>query len=225
VIPVDTIELYVTTRARLVEMAAAVDAAAGAVPVRATPGWTVKDVYAHLTGVAADLVNERRDGMGSPTWTARQVEDRRRDDLAAVCVEWGDLEASFLAWAAAQEAPPVFTALDIWTHQQDVRATLGLSPERDERSAFLAVAACEAFDGRLRRAGAPAVQVVSTTVDTVLGDGAPVATLRTDDFEMLRLLFSRRTLVQMANAPWEGDPAPVLEHLHLFPLPEDVLPG
>ena len=219
------IELYTGTRARLIELAATLDDAAAGAPVAATPGWSVKDVYAHLTGLASDFVTDRRDGMGTPAWTARQVDDRRQEDLAGVCAEWTDVEPAFVAWVNAQDKPPVFVALDIWTHQQDVRATLGLDGERDERCAFLVRAALEAFDGRLRREGAPAVRIVTPSADQVIGDGPARATLRTDDYELMRLLFSRRTLEQMAAAPWDGDPGPALEHLHLFPLPEHALPG
>jgi uncharacterized protein (TIGR03083 family) len=222
---VDLVELYTDTRTRLVTLAATLDTEAAETAVAATPGWSVKDVYAHLTGVAADLVSARRDGMGSPEWTARQVGERRTDDLAAVCAEWTELEPRFIAWAGEQESPPVFAGLDIWTHQQDLRTTLGLPVDADARSAFLVGAALQAFDGRFRREGIPAVRLVTDDADAVVGDGAPVATLRTDDAELLRLLFSRRTLAQMAAAPWDGDPSPVLDHLHLFPLPEGPLPG
>jgi hypothetical protein len=222
---VDILELYTDTRARLVDMAATLDALAAATPVPATPDWTVKDVYAHLTGLAADFVADRRGGMGSPEWTARQVGARREVELETVCVEWTNLEAPFLAWVRAQETPPTFVGLDIWTHQQDLVATLGREPERDERSGFLIGAALAAFDGRLRRDGAPAVRVIATSADEVIGAGDPIATLRADDHAVLRLLFSRRTLAQMAAAPWEGDPVPALEYLHLFPLPERELPG
>ena len=221
----DATALYIDTRARLLAMAATLDAAAVATPVRATPGWAVKDVYAHLTGLASDFVVGRREGMGTPEWTARQVDDRRGADLATVCREWTELEPPFVAWVESQETPPAFVAIDIWTHQQDLRTTLGLAPERDQRSAFLVGTALRAFDGRLRREGARAVRLVTDSTDEVIGDGPPIATLRTDDHELLRMLVSRRTLAEMTAASWEGDPAPVIDHLHLFPLPERPLPG
>lgn len=186
----DLIDLYTDTRARLLDMAGTLDANAAATPVAATPGWRVKDVYAHLTGVAADLTEGRRDDMGGPEWTARQVGERRSEDLAAVCGEWTELEPRFLAWATEQDSPPVFAGLDIWTHQQDLRTTLGLSVEEDARSAYLVGAALRAFDGRLRREGAPAVRLVTGGADEVIGEGAAIATLRTGDAELLRLLFT-----------------------------------
>ena len=39
-------------------------------PCPATPGWSLKDVVGHLTGVAADVVAGRMDGAGKPAWTA-----------------------------------------------------------------------------------------------------------------------------------------------------------
>ena len=43
----------------------------------ACPEWRVKDVYAHLAGLCADVVEGRIDGAGIDEWTGRQVEARK----------------------------------------------------------------------------------------------------------------------------------------------------
>ena len=44
-------------------------------PVPATPGWTVHDVIAHLTGVAEDMVNGSVPKNGpTPEWTGGHVQ-------------------------------------------------------------------------------------------------------------------------------------------------------
>ena len=53
----------------------------------------------------------------------------------------------------------------------------------------------------------------------MLGEGEPDATLHVDDYELMRILFGRRSLRQIVSADWDGDVGPYVEHLHLFPLP------
>ncbi len=36
----------------------------------------------------------------------------------------------------------------------------------------------------------------------------------------MRILFGRRSRQQIEAADWDGDEAPYVDHLHLFPLPE-----
>jgi hypothetical protein len=55
-------------------------------PVPGTPAWTVREVLAHLAGVASDMTTGRMDGAPSPEWTSRHVGERVRlpvDDLIA----------------------------------------------------------------------------------------------------------------------------------------------
>jgi hypothetical protein len=49
-------ELYRDGRERLLALGAELGAADAARPVPACPDWTVKDLYAHLAGVAADVL-------------------------------------------------------------------------------------------------------------------------------------------------------------------------
>jgi uncharacterized protein (TIGR03083 family) len=218
---VNTAELYPLSRAGLLELADVLSREQAREPVPALPGWTVKDTYAHLTGLCADIIDGRMEGAGSPPWTAKQVHDRADRSLPEVCAEWVERGPAFDAWLnQTGEEGTVFVSFDVWTHHQDIRAAIGLTGERDrELLAYLVDNALTAFDRRFREAGAPPLHVVADRVDRTLGDGSPAATLRTDDYELLRILFGRRSLTQMAHAHWDGDPTPHLDHIHLFEPP------
>ena len=108
----------------------------------------------------------------------------------------------------------------MWNHHQDVRSAVGLAGERDpEPVDYLLERALDAFDQRFRDGSVPALRVVTGRLERTLGTGTPRATLRTTDYELLRTLFGRRSLAQMAGGRWEGDPTPYLDHLHLFEPP------
>ena len=55
--------LYAETRGRLLDLAASTDDERACTPVPALPGWTVKDAYAHLAGLCADMLDGRLDGV------------------------------------------------------------------------------------------------------------------------------------------------------------------
>jgi uncharacterized protein (TIGR03083 family) len=218
---VQTSELYPAIRAELLTLADRLSSQEAATPVPALPGWTVKDTYAHLTGVCADVLDGRMDGGGTPRWTAKQVRDRADRGLPAVCDEWRTRGPDFDEWLGnTGEQGTTFVGFDIWAHQQDIRSAVGLAGERDQdQLAYLTQSALAVFDRRFREATAPALHVTTDTVERDLGDGPPAATLHADDYEMLRILFGRRSQAQMRRARWEGDPAPYLDHIHLFELP------
>jgi uncharacterized protein (TIGR03083 family) len=218
---VDTATSYAMTRAALLELAAELDADQVATPVPALPGWTVKDAFAHLAGVCADTLDGRLEGAGSADWTAQQVDDRVGLSLAEVTDEWAARGPVLDGWIREAVGPrTTFLALDVWSHEQDIRAAVGLRGVRgDARVEWLAAQSRDAFDRRFREAGAPALRLVQPGVDVVLGEGAVHACLRVDDYELMRILFGRRSLEQIHRADWDGDADLYVEHLHLFPLP------
>lgn len=222
---VDTAELYPAIRRRLLELAQGLSAEQAEAPVPALPGWTVKDTYAHLTGLCADVIDGRMDGAGTPVWTARQVRDRADRGLSEVCAEWTDRGPALDDWLVqAREQGSAFVGYDTWTHQQDIRSAVGLAGERDrEQLQYLAGSALAVFDGRFRDASAPALRVVTDNDEHTLGDGPPDGTLYSSDYEVLRILFGRRSLAQITAARWDGNPAPYVPHLHLFALPSTDL--
>ncbi len=139
--PMTVTEVYRRTRLELLDLAAGLDDDQAKRRVPACPEWTVRDVYAHLTGVASDVLAGRTDGVATPPWTARQVELRRSASLAEVCAEWVQLGPKVEAWLAEREGRVTFVAraaYDVWTHEQDVRGALRQRGVReDERVQWL----------------------------------------------------------------------------------------
>jgi uncharacterized protein (TIGR03083 family) len=218
---VTTTELYRAIRDQMLGFGTTLSPEQSERPVPALPGWSVKDAYSHLTGLCCDVLDGRMEGAGSPAWTAKQVADRSHDELPAICAEWAERGPALDEWLDEQGGQgTVFVGFDVWNHHQDVRSALGLNGERGaEHVDYLLANALNAFNDRFRDAGAPALRVITDRVDRNLGHGPPDTTLRTTDYELLRTLFGRRSVAQMTRGRWNGDPAPYLEHLHLFEPP------
>jgi uncharacterized protein (TIGR03083 family) len=216
-----TSELYRAIRDQMLELGANLSPEQSDQPVPALPGWSVKDTYAHLTGLCGDILDGRMEGAGSPAWTATHVAERSNDDLPAICAEWARTGPRLDTWLQEQgDHGATFVAFDVWTHHQDVRSALDLNGERGaEQVDYLLARALNTFNDRFREAEAPALRVITDRVDRNLGRGPPDAALRTTDYELLRILFGRRSAAQMTNGHWEGDPTPYLDHLHLFEPP------
>lgn len=217
----DVAQVYGETRAHLLELARTMDDARAGTPVPALPGWTVKDAYAHLAGLCADILDENMEGAGSVEWSARQVAERSDHTLAEVAAEWAERGPELDEWLDEREEPPMFVAYDVWSHEQDILGALGQRGERDdERVQSLAASALAAFNERFIAEGAPALEIIGDGVECVLGEGEPEATLHVDDYELMRILFGRRSLNQIESADWDGDGEyRYIDHLHLFPLP------
>jgi Mycothiol maleylpyruvate isomerase N-terminal domain len=87
----------------------------------ATPGWTVADLLAHLTGVTTDIVQGNLDGVGTDEWTARQVSERRGRPTEELLAEWN--EHGTAVEAMADQLGPASGRLlsDAVTHEHDIR--------------------------------------------------------------------------------------------------------
>lgn len=195
-----------------------------AASLAATPPWTVLDGYRHLTGVCVDVLDGNMEGAGSPDWTAAQLAVRAGLTIDDVCAEWSGRGPELDERVATAGQAMAFTAFDAWTHEQDIRAAVGLSGQRDDALVpALAALTLATFGGRYSSAGAPAVTVVVDGQPEVLGKGDPVATLETTAYELLRIVFGRRSEAQIAAAGWSGDCAQPITAIHLFdPPPHDI---
>jgi uncharacterized protein (TIGR03083 family) len=215
-------ELYRDGRQRLLGLAAGLGAADAARPVPACPGWTVKDVYAHLAGVAADVLARRLDGMMTGPWTARQVQERASASLAEVCAEWAAsgprLEAR-LGGGGRDEL-----VIDVTSHEHDVRGALGRPGARDAPGVGFSLGSVAEGLAGWWPAGLAAVRVVGDSGTWAFGAGTPAATLRASDFELLRAFMGRRSRAQLLALGWDADAEPYVDHLHVFgPAAADVV--
>jgi len=127
--------LYEETRQRVVNLVREttfVDVFAASTPVPACEGWRVRDVIAHLSGLATDIAAGNLDGAATDAWTAAQV-DARRDlsiaDLLAESDEVGPQLASLLDDFPGRYGAQV--AADISVHEHDIRGALQRPGARD----------------------------------------------------------------------------------------------
>jgi uncharacterized protein (TIGR03083 family) len=118
--------------------------------VPACPDWTVRDLAAHMSGVAADTVEGRFPPINPHgTWaerqavvdahTASQVASRRAMTMAEVAGEWTTYLPRVLAVLRGDEPLPAGSmpahdwviVSDIAAHGQDLRGTLDLPGDRE----------------------------------------------------------------------------------------------
>ena len=117
-------------------------------------------------------------------------------------------------------------AFDAWTHLQDVRAAVDAPAIHDEPLVTsLAEYALATFRGFYAKSGAPPIQIVvdgdAYVLGAVEGDAPPsitlTTTLTTTPYELLRILFGRRSVQQVRDAGWTGgDPEAAVQALHIF---------
>jgi len=216
----DPSEIYAASRDRLLALGPTFDAAQVAAPLAATPPWTVLDGYRHLAGVCSNVLDGVTEGGGTPAWTAAQLAARAGCSIGDVCAEWARRGPDLDARMAAAGRAMVFAAFDAWTHEQDIRAAVGLGRLRDDPAVpALAEMALATFAARYATSGAPTVEVVVDGTPHRLGDGEPDASLATSSYEILRIIFGRRSRRQVEANVWTGDHGAVVDALHLFDHP------
>jgi uncharacterized protein (TIGR03083 family) len=202
--------MYQETRERITALVARLDDAEWRTAVAACPGWSVRDVVAHLAAVAEDWASGRLTGAPTDEETAAQVARFGRDDVAGILATWTDASAQLhhLADTAGLE-PPLG---DIVVHEHDLRGAVGRPGARDS-------AAVRCISDELLTMLEPPVPLRVTVEDAQYRsgpqDGAEIQ-LRTTRFEALRWRTGRRSRAQLADMDWSGDPTLVLDHLYLF---------
>jgi len=218
-------EIYAGAQERVVRMAEQCGLAGLALRVPGTPEWTVSDVVAHLAGVTSDFLNGRLDGVATPAWTARQVDQRRGRAVAEVLAEWAaDAPEMQARLAASDQLAPV--AIDALTHEHDLRGALGRPGASDPEAVGAVLQRLgPVLGGRFNQAGLPGLRMVSGENDEIFGSAPVGACVSASPMELFRALFGRRSAAQVRAFAWAGDPGPYLGLLNLFgPLPpEDVL--
>jgi uncharacterized protein (TIGR03083 family) len=192
------------------------------VEVPTCPGWTVKDVVAHLAGSLAAYSSGSLEGASSPEWGERQVKERREVSLENCLGEWDqNMAASEGLFESKLGAVAV---ADVLAHEQDIRTALGRPGNRNEEGIVAAVEMGLAFfEHKMQAAELPPLRIVTDDLDKVLGDGEPAATLRISTFELFRSLHGRRSPKQVRALDWDTDPTPWLDVFFLFgPAEHDV---
>lgn len=190
--------------------------------VPACPGWSARDVVAHLAGLAEDWVAGRLDGYGSDAWAAAQVAqftDRPPDEVLA-------------AWAAAADRfaglgpSPIGGTAAMWAfgdavvHEADLRPVLAPGTRvPDDAVALGTKAGVARWRGQLTEAGAVPLEIVAPGLRTWrVGDhDAPAPTVTVAPYELFRALYGRRSRAQVEAWEWSVDPARFLDGGLPFP--------
>jgi uncharacterized protein (TIGR03083 family) len=198
--------------------------------VPASPDWSVKDVVAHVTGLAGDAVggtipdglnpvealNDPAQAVLREDLTAEQVAARRDRSIGEILDEWaGHLEPLLPMFRGEQPFPRPFAfadailVTDLAVHAQDVRGALGVPGDRDSAGVSVSLASYAAALGlRLALNGLPPLRIRYGEKERIAGQGEPGATWEGDRFEIVRALSGRRSGDQIMAMRWTGDPAP-----------------
>jgi uncharacterized protein (TIGR03083 family) len=186
-------------------------------PVPACPGWSVRDVIAHMAAVAEDWADGSLTGPPSDEETAEHIA-RYPGDNSELLATW--LAAADRLAALAKTTglePPIG---DIACHEHDIRAAIGQPGAREAESVRWTA------DRLLTMLDTP-VPLRVVTDDAQYRCGPPEGTelvLHTTLFEALRWRTGRRSRAQLAGMDWSADPSPVLDYLFLFgPATKDVV--
>ncbi|MEU4845805.1 maleylpyruvate isomerase family mycothiol-dependent enzyme [Streptomyces gilvosporeus] len=205
--------VYRASRLRLSRLVRELDAGQLDTEVPACPRWHVRDVAAHLAGVAHDFATDRLDGSPDPLWTRRHVRERHRLPMAAVLAEWE-------RWAPRVErllvGPDARGSLahDMTQHEADVRAALGLPRLPGEVWHTMLDELCRTAEPW--HDGACTLVVNAHGRTWWLGGGAPSAEVDVDGYELWRAWFGRRSPAQMRAWQWQGEPGPFITQLPVF---------
>ena len=193
--------------------------------VPACPQWTVKDVVAHLTGIASDMTKGNVAGAGQDEWTAAQIEARRNASVEEILEEWeaaaGQVEP---ALAYIHPAAAAGTVGDAITHEHDLRAALHKPGARDTEGVSIALDSyVRSFGRRIRQAGLPTLNVKTGSAVLRAGKEEPQGSVSGEPFELLRALTGRRTREEVSDLEWSVDPNPYIDIFSAYSFPEAPL--
>ena len=193
--------------------------------VPATPEWSVKDLIAHVAGIAADIVRGNVADAGAPEWTAAQIEAARDVPLEELLATWE--KSSAQVEPLLDTLHPTAAALtvgDLVVHEHDLRGALANRDGRDTERLMLSLAAyTRRFGKRIKDAGLPTVRVIAGTEEWNAGLDEPQIDLRDDPFELFRAITGRRTKDEIRKLGWDGDPEPYVNLVSAYEHPAESL--
>jgi uncharacterized protein (TIGR03083 family) len=229
-LPLD--ELYSGTKALLI---ASIGEGDWQTPVPATPGWSVRDVVAHVTGIAAtsaqgrmpadiNLLEQFRDDdvvKVRDSIADGQVEERAGRTPDELLKEWTDVEPSLQEALRGERPLPmgmeIVVVTDVCVHSDDIALALGQPPHLDNPALKVALAGyLFGIEYRIRELKLPALAVSYEGKTKVLGDGEPAGTITASRWELVRMLAGRRSAEQIRAMDWSGDPSPFVAILPAY---------
>jgi uncharacterized protein (TIGR03083 family) len=202
-------------------------------PVPACPGWTVKDLIAHVTSIAASIAEGTFPAGLSPLaslsdegqasmrdrFVDEALELRRARPLDEILKEWDEVAPALESMLRGERAlpadsPPLIEWIvmtDLAVHHHDLRGAVGRPGERDSLPTGLSLRSyVEAMRFRSAAMNLPAFRIRAGSREWVIGTGDPIATVTADPFELARAASGRRNPDQLRAFDWDGDPEPFL---------------
>jgi uncharacterized protein (TIGR03083 family) len=217
--------VYANGQARIKAFVEALDRGQLDTKVPACPEWTVKELVAHVTGVASDSLAANIEELGKPGWTQAQVDARKDKPLSEILDEWDSITQQ-VGPALDALHPTISSALigDLITHEHDLRGALGNNEARDDDGVVISASFyARNFGKRLKDAGLPTVTVEGGENQWVAGREEPIGSVRAPLFDMLRGLTGRRTTDEVKGFDWSIDAAPYLEVFSMYPVTDRSL--
>jgi uncharacterized protein (TIGR03083 family) len=211
--PAEFLDAYAGVRLRFRELLRDRD---GAPPIPACPGWSSRDLLAHLVGLCEDWVDGRLDGYASAAWTADQLGRYTNLTTTDLLDRWDGAATAFAKLGDdPQLGPPARWAFgDAVIHEADARGALAAGRVPPDA----VMLALQGTIGRWRQTIAPIDPPTTLIVrppdarEWKLGppnDNEPVI-VKPSAYELFRALAGRRTLDQVRGWDWSADPEPFL---------------
>ena len=236
--------LYEQLRNDISELVKGLDPAALETPVPATPGWSIRDVVAHIAADAAyvlsgDFPVEFFQAFGDESavvvlndWTGRQLEERKGHSLEELLAEWEGSAAELTAMMRGEKPWPegilgfadLIVLTDAAVHQQDIFGALGIERGREDAPIKIGLSGYIATMGwRLAPAGIAPLRFDVGDKSYTAGDDEPGATVRANRFEFFRAMSGRRSPEQIAAYEWNGDPEPYIPFFYPYGIRKEPL--
>jgi uncharacterized protein (TIGR03083 family) len=211
--------------------------------IPACPAWTIRQLVAHMTGVAADAIAARFPVVNPhgpwaerqpiiDAFTARHVTTRQGMATREVLAEWADHVPVLTRMLRGEQAFPAgsipiidwMVVCDIAAHNQDLRGALNLPGNRESAGVALSLTRYIAgVSQRIAAAGLPALRLCTEHGEHIAGHGSPSSTVTATQWELFRALCSRRSPPQIRSLRWSGDAEKYLPLLPAYGLPRDDL--
>lgn len=179
-----------------------------ATAMKCTPGWTVRDVLSHVSGIPDDGLAGRMEGAPGEAWTASQVERNRGFSVAELLERWNAQASDFAAAIEIMEEirPP----FDCHSHEHDIRHAIARPGNRD--TAIIEAAGLRLADG-FEMPFAVTIELQdgrSFNSKGTYSSSARGVTLRdVTPFELFRSRLGRRTRKQVRGLDWIGTDADI----------------
>jgi uncharacterized protein (TIGR03083 family) len=189
---------------------------AGSEPVPSCPGWTTRDVLAHLVGLCDDWINQRLDGYATASWTADQVDRYSAFNVKDLLERWSQLAVEFaLLDDHPTLGPPARWAFgDAIIHEADLRGALAAGHAPHDAVLLSLAGTVTRWRETLERTQPPTTLILRPmdAPEWTLGPQShePPVVVSPTAHELFRALAGRRTEEQVREWQWSRDPDAIL---------------